>query len=145
MHSRRWRIGGLVAGMLPVLTILLGCSLNPVPPEEAVLAGTWRLLHDGSDELQVFYEFDELGRLREVRYELGEFTIRINSFSLSRVDVDGSAVSIRFRAILASSEFEGTLNASNDRMEGQVTTQVTILPGLAELDIDNGPAVLVKQ
>jgi hypothetical protein len=139
------RVGLAIAAAVAAGGVLGGCGWSLVPPEEAVLAGTWLLEHEDSDDLRILYEFDDLGRLTEVRYELGPITARVNSFSLSRVDVNGSSVHIRFEALLAATDFEGTLNAAKNRIEGQVTTHVSLIPGVVQVDIDNGPAVLVKQ
>jgi hypothetical protein len=143
--SWRVRVGLALAATVVAGGALGGCGWSVLPPEEAVLAGTWRLEHEGTDDLRILYEFDDLGRLTEVRYELGPITARVNSFRVSRVDVNGSDVSIRFEALLAATDFEGTLNAAQDRIEGQVTTHVALIPGFVQVDIDNGPAVLVKQ
>ena len=126
-----------------------GCNVIIGPPPEAVLAGTWQLLDDGSDDLDVFYEFDVRGQLTEVRYEFEvdgrSAKLTVDTFRVLEVNLDGDEVTIRFESAWASSEFVGTVNDAVDRMEGNVTSDVVLwLFPLVTVEVDNGPATLVR-
>ena len=143
------KLSPVSVAMLACAGALGGCNIVITPPPEAILAGTWQLQDDGSNDLEVFYEFDAGGRLTEVRYEFEVdgrgATLTVNAFRLLEVDLNGDEVTIRFESAWASSEFLGTVNDAVDRMEGNVTTDVVLwLFPLITVEVDNGPATLVR-
>jgi hypothetical protein len=137
------KLAPVSVAILACAATLGGCNVSIAPPPEAVLAGTWQLQDDGTDDLEVFYEFDARGRLTEVRYE---FEVDGRSATrLLEVSLNGDDVTIRFESAWASSEFVGTVNDAVDRMEGNVTTDVVLwLFPLITVEVDNGPATLVR-
>ncbi len=135
--------------VLACVAALGGCNIMLGPPPEAVLAGTWQLEDDGSSEFDVFYEFDAVGRLTEVRYEFEldgrDATVTVSTFRLLEVDLEGDEVTIRFESAAASSRFRGTVNENVDRMEGEVITNLVVWPlPLITVEVNNGPAALVR-
>ena len=143
------KLAPVSVAVLACAAALGGCNLVIAPPPEAVLAGTWQLQDDGTDDLEVFYEFDAGGRLTEVRYEFEvdgrSATLTVDTFRLLEVNLNGDDVTIRFESAWASSEFVGTVNDAVDRMEGNVTTDVVLwLFPLITVEVDNGPATLVR-
>jgi hypothetical protein len=145
-----WRTRALAsAAVLACAVALGGCNALFGPPPEAVLAGTWQLEDDGSSEFDVFYDFNDFGRLTAVRYEFEldgrDATVTVSTFRMLEVALEGDEVTIRFESPLASSRFRGTINGAADRMEGEVTTNVVVWPiPLITLEVNNGPAALVR-
>jgi len=143
------KVARAAVATLACAATLGGCNIVIAPPPEAVLAGTWQLEDDGSDDIEVLYEFDARGRLTEVRYEFEvdgrSAKLTVDTFRMLEVNLEGDEVTIRFESTWASSAFVGTVNEAVDRMEGNVTTDVVLwLFPLITVEVDNGPATLVR-
>lgn len=116
-----------------------------VPPEEAVLAGTWTLETTAQAGLDpTTLTFDGEGRLVRISIQKSP-TIRVEPVILdSSTDVNGLAVTIRANFMaLDTFQFTGALDEAMAVASGHLTTNINV--GVAKIIIDRGSATLTRQ
>lgn len=135
----------IAALVLVALASAPGCiTITPVPPPEAVLAGTWKLTTAQSTDLvQTLFTFDARGQLDQVSYKVGGNVTITNNAVLAKTSVDGENVTIISAFVGNSIIFNGTLNADQTVITGTTGTEIKL--GGITISIDNGAMTLTRQ
>ncbi len=137
-------IGRMLMVVAPLALVAAGCPTTE-PPAEAVLAGTWEVstTPEESDLTQLLLTFNQNGDLQTVTYQVSDNTVITVPSPLGNTNVEGQEVTISSTFLGNSLSFSGTLNETNDVIEGNITTTITV--GGIVITIDNGEATLTKQ
>lgn len=137
-------IGRLLILIMSLAIVGAGCP-SMEPPAEAVLAGTWKVetTPQEDDLTQLFLTFDQNGALQTVMYQVTDNAVITVPSPLGTTNVEGQEVTISSTFLGNSLSFDGTLNATNDVIEGNITITITV--GGIVITIDNGEATLTKQ
>lgn len=135
--------------VLPAI-LLVACTGCPSiiietdPPPEAVLAGTWQFTTEQDTELtDTFFVFDNRGQLDKVIYKVGDNATVTDNSPRGTVTLSGNTVTISATFAGSGQVINGTLNETQDVIQGNSGTQLRI--GSIEVDIDNGAITLTKQ
>jgi hypothetical protein len=108
-----------------------------------VLAGTWQLTQETNEQLTDFFlTFDNSGNLAQISFTVGDFVTVAAPITSATVSVQGNAVQITTEFIGGNLTLNGTLNETNNVIQGQLTTTITVF-GISII-IDNGAATLTK-
>ncbi|MHC4444242.1 MAG: hypothetical protein ACYTF1_25020 [Planctomycetota bacterium] len=121
-------------------TLVNGCL---PPPPEAVLAGTWQLTHETDQPLTDFFlTFDSSGNLVKLSFTVGDNITVESPIKSATVSVQGTAVQITTEFMAGNLTFNGTLNETNNIIQGRLTNTITVF-GISII-IDNGVATLTR-
>lgn len=149
MNARKMSaVGASLMSLGFTLGLNSGCAgcLQPTPPPEAVLSGTWLLVPTPQTNPTINnmdITFDSNGVVTQLSYSLGESTSVTWSNPPNATNVDGSSVYVSITNGGSNVTFSGTLNSENTEATGNVTTNLII--GGITVSLDNGPATMTKQ
>ena len=122
-------------------TLVSGC-VSP-PPPEAVLAGTWQLTQETDEQLTDFFlTFDSSGNLVKLSFTVGDNITVESPITSATVSVQGAAAQITTECMAGDLTFNGTLDETNNIIQGQLTSTITVF-GISII-IDNGAATLTR-
>ncbi|RIK68517.1 MAG: hypothetical protein DCC65_02675 [Planctomycetota bacterium] len=120
---------------------LSGCGSAPLPPPEAVLAGSWVLTSQDSGQNGKVFVFDSVGTLIEIRTTMGQTTfIDRNVHKVTWVSGQSAFIETRDGLII-----EGALNDADNILTGSMRTELDIIFTDDTLVTELGPATLTKQ
>jgi hypothetical protein len=126
---------------------LAGCISLPgttLPPEEAILAGSWGLTGDAVQNLDsLVFTFDDRGDLSLIVFQISGTQRLTDTNPRGDVTVSGSTVTIDTTILGSGTIFTGTLNADNTQIVGTLTTRLQI--GSIVAETDQGAVTFTRQ
>ena len=148
MNARKM---GVVAASLMGLGLTLGLNsgcagcLQPPPPPEAVLAGTWLMTPVPQTVPPVEnwrLTFDSDGNLTNITFTIVGVTTTWTNPS-GATSVDGDSVYISSTDQGSGLTFTGTLNSDKNVIDGSLTSNIVV--GGVTISLSQGPATMTKQ
>lgn len=134
----------LTVAIMPLT--LTGCPPCNCGDPEAVLQGTWHLTGEALDPSisEFFISFSSRGEIDSVNYKINNFTFDYRDAAIvGFADVDGSEVDISANWAVGEFTFTGTINETDDVMEGSITYE--FFSGGVTIGAELGAATLTKQ
>lgn len=137
----------LLAFAFSSVVLLMGCIRLPsasLPPEEAILAGSWEVTGDTVTNLEaLIFTFNDRGELVQVVYELSGTSRITDTNPRGDVSVRGDSVVIDATIVGNGTVFNGILNNANTQINGTLTTRLQVGSIIAEQE--QGAATLTRQ
>lgn len=133
---------------LVALAFCAGCNFfNPTPPDSAVLDGEWDMVFDEPGDLEgltITATFDANGDLTEISASNeagGTATLTLDS---AVTELDGDQVTITIPTSGGSVNFEGTLSADENTIDGQFSQSFELPGGDLDVTLPTGAVTLTR-